>query len=39
MEDERVDAVGLCNFNTAHLEKAIHHGLRIWTNQVQASHI
>ncbi|UNI23809.1 hypothetical protein JDV02_009605 [Purpureocillium takamizusanense] len=37
MEDDRVGAVGLCNFDTAHLETVLNRGLRIYTNQVQFS--
>ncbi|KAJ6437477.1 MYB-like protein [Purpureocillium lavendulum] len=37
LNDERVHAVGLCNFDTAHLQTVLDSGLRIHTNQVQFS--
>ncbi|KAF5011332.1 hypothetical protein FDECE_2550 [Fusarium decemcellulare] len=36
-EDERVGMLGLCNFDTEHLERVINSGVRIHTNQVQFS--
>lgn len=36
-EDERVPSLGLCNFDTEHLEKVIDAGIKIHTNQVQFS--
>ena len=35
VEDERVRALGLCNFDTQHMEKALAHGVEIHSNQVQ----
>jgi diketogulonate reductase-like aldo/keto reductase len=36
-EDERVRALGLCNFDTQHMEKALAHGVKIHSNQVQVT--
>ncbi|TID00077.1 General stress protein 69 [Colletotrichum higginsianum] len=36
-EDPRVATLGLCNFDTEHLEAAIAHGVKVHTNQVQFS--
>ncbi|OHW98376.1 aldo keto reductase [Colletotrichum incanum] len=36
-EDPRITNLGLCNFDTEHLEAAIAHGIKIRTNQVQFS--
>jgi hypothetical protein len=39
VEDERVRALGLCNFDTQHMEKALAHGVEIHSNQVQVTSI
>ncbi|KAH8658967.1 NADP-dependent oxidoreductase domain-containing protein [Ilyonectria robusta] len=36
-EDERVNMVGLCNFDTKHLEEVLDSGITIHTNQIQFS--
>ncbi|KAF5678542.1 priB-like protein [Fusarium denticulatum] len=36
-EDERVARIGLCNFDTEHLERVVESGVKIHTNQVQFS--
>ncbi|GKT52122.1 aldo-keto reductase YhdN [Colletotrichum spaethianum] len=36
-EDPRITNMGLCNFDTEHLEVAIAHGIKVYTNQVQFS--
>ncbi|GKU22420.1 unnamed protein product [Fusarium langsethiae] len=36
-EDKRVARIGLCNFDTEHLEQVVESGIKIWTNQVQFS--
>ncbi|KAH6886903.1 NADP-dependent oxidoreductase domain-containing protein [Thelonectria olida] len=36
-EDKRVGMIGLCNFDTEHLEKTIENKIPIYTNQVQFS--
>ncbi|KAK8113189.1 hypothetical protein PG984_013715 [Apiospora sp. TS-2023a] len=36
-EDERVGALGLCNFDTEHMEKVIENGVKVHSNQVQFS--
>ncbi|RSM05379.1 hypothetical protein CDV31_009617 [Fusarium ambrosium] len=36
-EDRRVGMIGLCNFNTQHLLRAIESGVHVHTNQVQFS--
>ncbi|EFQ34875.1 aldo/keto reductase [Colletotrichum graminicola] len=36
-EDPRITNLGLCNFDTEHLEAAIAHGIKVRTNQVQFS--
>ncbi|KAI0146836.1 aldo/keto reductase [Xylariaceae sp. FL1272] len=36
-EDERVSALGLCNFDTEHLEAVIDSGVEVHTNQIQFS--
>ncbi|GKT79529.1 aldo/keto reductase [Colletotrichum tofieldiae] len=36
-EDPRITNLGLCNFDTEHLEAVIAHGVKIETNQVQFS--
>ncbi|KAK8035147.1 hypothetical protein PG993_010142 [Apiospora rasikravindrae] len=36
-EDERVGALGLCNFDTQYMEKVIQHGIKVHSNQVQFS--
>ncbi|TQN69208.1 Aldo-keto reductase YhdN, partial [Colletotrichum shisoi] len=36
-EDPRVASLGLCNFDTEHLEAAMAHGVKVHTNQVQFS--
>ncbi|KAK8032388.1 hypothetical protein PG990_002122 [Apiospora arundinis] len=36
-EDDRVGALGLCNFDTEHMEKVIQSGVTICSNQVQFS--
>ncbi|KAJ1330847.1 aldo/keto reductase [Microdochium nivale] len=36
-EDKRVAALGLCNFDTEHMEKTLQQGVRIHSNQVQFS--
>ncbi|RSL98231.1 hypothetical protein CEP52_010438 [Fusarium oligoseptatum] len=36
-EDRRVGMIGLCNFNTEHLLRAIESGVHVHTNQVQFS--
>ncbi|KAL9562605.1 hypothetical protein ACKAV7_013169 [Fusarium commune] len=36
-EDERVARIGLCNFDTEHLERVVESGVKIFTNQVQFS--
>ncbi|KAF4335807.1 hypothetical protein FBEOM_10333 [Fusarium beomiforme] len=35
--DKRVARIGLCNFDTEHLEKVVQSGVKIYTNQVQFS--
>lgn len=37
-EDERVETVGLCNFDTKHLLEVVQSGIRVYTNQVQVRH-
>lgn len=37
-EDERVGAVGLCNFDTKHLLEVVNSGIKVYTNQVQVRH-
>ncbi|VTT76531.1 unnamed protein product [Fusarium fujikuroi] len=34
-EDKRVARIGLCNFDTEHLEHVVESGVKIFTNQVQ----
>jgi diketogulonate reductase-like aldo/keto reductase len=34
-QDSRVKHLGLCNFDTEHMEKAIQSGVKVYTNQVQ----
>ncbi|KAH7034593.1 aldo/keto reductase [Microdochium trichocladiopsis] len=36
-EDKRVAALGLCNFDTEHMEKCLQQGVKIHSNQVQFS--
>ncbi|KAH6974349.1 NADP-dependent oxidoreductase domain-containing protein [Ilyonectria sp. MPI-CAGE-AT-0026] len=36
-EDERVNMVGLCNFDTKHLEEVLDSGITVHTNQIQFS--
>jgi len=36
-EDERVRALGLCNFDTQHMEKTLAHGVKVDSNQVQVN--
>ncbi|KAF5989150.1 hypothetical protein FBULB1_1115 [Fusarium bulbicola] len=36
-EDRRVARIGLCNFDTEHLERVVESGVKIYTNQVQFS--
>ncbi|KAF5594334.1 hypothetical protein FPANT_4885 [Fusarium pseudoanthophilum] len=36
-EDKRVARIGLCNFDTEHLERVVESSVRIYTNQVQFS--
>ncbi|KAF5683464.1 hypothetical protein FCIRC_4407 [Fusarium circinatum] len=36
-EDKRVARIGLCNFDTEHLERVVESGVKIYTNQVQFS--
>ncbi|ENH64123.1 hypothetical protein FOC1_g10004391 [Fusarium oxysporum f. sp. cubense race 1] len=36
-EDIRVARIGLCNFDTEHLERVVESGIKIYTNQVQFS--
>ena len=36
-EDRRVAALGLCNFDTEHMEKVLQQGVKIHSNQVQVS--
>jgi aryl-alcohol dehydrogenase-like predicted oxidoreductase len=36
-EDARVRMIGLCNFDTHHMEQAVHAGIKVQTNQVQFS--
>ncbi|UKZ78637.1 hypothetical protein TrVFT333_006383 [Trichoderma virens FT-333] len=36
-EDDRVETVGLCNFDTKHLLEVVQSGIRVYTNQVQFS--
>ncbi|WKT50634.1 NADP-dependent oxidoreductase domain [Fusarium oxysporum f. sp. vasinfectum] len=36
-EDKRVARIGLCNFDTEHLERVVDSGIKIYTNQVQFS--
>ncbi|KAH7007475.1 NADP-dependent oxidoreductase domain-containing protein [Ilyonectria destructans] len=36
-EDERVNMVGLCNFDTKHLEEVLDSGVTVHTNQIQFS--
>ncbi|KAF5638851.1 priB-like protein [Fusarium sp. NRRL 25303] len=36
-EDKRVARIGLCNFDTEHLERVVESGVKIFTNQVQFS--
>ncbi|KAK8058574.1 hypothetical protein PG994_009022 [Apiospora phragmitis] len=38
-EDERVGALGLCNFDTQYMEKIIQNGIKVYSNQVQAGQI
>ncbi|KAF4985883.1 hypothetical protein FGRMN_11066 [Fusarium graminum] len=35
--DERVAKIGLCNFDTEHVERVLESGIRVYTNQVQFS--
>ncbi|KAH7469884.1 hypothetical protein FOMA001_g13964 [Fusarium oxysporum f. sp. matthiolae] len=35
VEDKRVARIGLCNFDTEHLERVVESGIKIYTNQVQ----
>lgn len=35
IEDERVRALGLCNFDTQHMENALAHEVKVHSNQVQ----
>lgn len=37
-EDDRVETVGLCNFDTKHLLEVVQSGIRVYTNQVQVRH-
>ncbi|RKL43896.1 hypothetical protein BFJ70_g4209 [Fusarium oxysporum] len=37
VEDKRVARIGLCNFDTEHLERVVESGIKIYTNQVQFS--
>ncbi|KAL5592136.1 hypothetical protein FOVSG1_011025 [Fusarium oxysporum f. sp. vasinfectum] len=37
VEDKRVARIGLCNFDTEHLERVVETGVKIYTNQVQFS--
>lgn len=37
-EDDRVETVGLCNFDTKHLLEVVQSGIRVSTNQVQVRH-
>ncbi|SCV48509.1 related to protein priB [Fusarium fujikuroi] len=36
-EDKRVARIGLCNFDTEHLERVVESGVKVFTNQVQFS--
>ncbi|KAF9880084.1 putative aldo/keto reductase [Colletotrichum karsti] len=36
-EDERVSTLGLCNFDTKHLEAVLDNGIKVYSNQVQFS--
>ncbi|KAF5643385.1 uncharacterized protein FTJAE_3185 [Fusarium tjaetaba] len=36
-EDKRVARIGLCNFDTEHLERVVENSVKIYTNQVQFS--
>ncbi|KAL7785714.1 Aldo/keto reductase [Trichoderma afarasin] len=36
-EDDRVETIGLCNFDTKHLLEVVQSGIRVSTNQVQFS--
>ncbi|KAJ5714444.1 uncharacterized protein N7483_011625 [Penicillium malachiteum] len=36
-EDIRVKNLGLCNFDTEHMQKVIDSGVKVYTNQVQFS--
>ncbi|KAF4950043.1 hypothetical protein FGADI_8489 [Fusarium gaditjirri] len=36
-EDKRVARIGLCNFDTEHLERVVESGVKIYANQVQFS--
>jgi diketogulonate reductase-like aldo/keto reductase len=36
-EDQRVGSLGLCNFDTKHMENIISNGVKIYSNQVQVS--
>ncbi|CAI6063461.1 unnamed protein product [Clonostachys chloroleuca] len=36
-EDDRVRMIGLCNFDTTHLETVVDHGIEVVANQVQFS--
>ena len=34
-QDERVQRLGLCNFDTENMQKVVESGVKIYTNQVQ----
>ncbi|CAG8132268.1 unnamed protein product [Penicillium olsonii] len=36
-QDSRIQHLGLCNFDTEHMQKAIESGVKVYTNQVQFS--
>ncbi|CAG8116792.1 unnamed protein product [Penicillium salamii] len=36
-QDSRIQHLGLCNFDTEHMEKAVESGVKVYTNQVQFS--
>ncbi|KAH7129014.1 NADP-dependent oxidoreductase domain-containing protein [Dactylonectria macrodidyma] len=36
-DDERVDMIGLCNFDTKHLEEVLNSGITVHSNQIQFS--
>ena len=36
-EDKHIGTLGLCNFDTEHMEHIISEGIKIYSNQVQVS--